>query len=226
MTIRYGLSHEANDQFYATLDRLATQRPGMRLCELGRGANPAVPHDIVQQFEINYTVVDVCAAELEKAPAGYHKVLADITQPNHCVEGPFDLIFSVWCAEHVSDGAAFHRSIYELLAPGGTALHIFPTLYAPPFVVNRLIPEWVSSKLVLWLQPHREPEGDHGKFPARYSWCRGPSPAQLRRIKQLGYEVEEYAGFFGHSGSVAFGAGYLDRLPPLTLLPITSILSW
>jgi|GEM_PF-246812 len=215
MTVRYALSNEADDQFRQTLVRLAESVSGGRVCEIGGGANPALPIELVERLGIEYTVVDVSQEELEKAPDEYRKICADITQPNHGVEGPFDLIFSFWCAEHVADGEAFHRGVYNLLAEGGRALHLFPTLYAPPFVLNRLLSETFSEKLLLWLQPYRQKEGNHGKFPAKYSWCRGPSKRQIRKFQKLGFCVEEYAAFFGHSGKVAFGAGYLDRLPPL-----------
>ena len=42
--------------------------------------------------------------------------------------------------------------------------------------------------------------------------------SQLRRLTGLGYAIEEYAGFFGHSGNVAYDTGYLNRLPPLCKL--------
>lgn len=215
MTVRYGLSHNADEQFRQTLFKLAESVSGGRVCEIGGGANPALPIDLVERLELDYTIVDVSQEELAKAPNEYRKVCADITQPDHNIQGSFDLIFSFWCAEHVADGERFHRSVFDLLSDGGRALHLFPTLYAPPFVLNRLVPERLSQRLLLWLQPHREPEGDHGKFPAMYSWCRGPSARQLGRFRKLGFHIEEYAAFFGHSGRIAFGAGYLDRVPPL-----------
>lgn len=218
MTVKYGLSCDADDQYRGKLYSIAQSIAGGKICEIGGGANPALPIELVQAFDIDYTIVDVSESELAKAPEGYHKVCTDVTQADHGLKGPFDLVFSFWCAEHVSDGKAFHQNIFDLLPEGGQALHLFPTLYAPPFVLNRMIPEWVSEKLLLWLQPHRAPEGDHGKFPARYSWCRGPSKRQLKRFTDLGYSIEEYAAFFGHSGKVAYGAGYLDRIPPLCWL--------
>src|SRR2546425_921567 len=32
-----------------------------------------------------------------------------------------------------------------------------------------------------------------------YSWCRGPTGRQLRRIEALGFSVERYVGSFGHA---------------------------
>ncbi len=215
MRIHYDLSNRADDRFRDTLERLAGDPRVRRVCEIGGGANPALPVDFVRDQRLEYTLVDISQAELDKAPTGYRKVRADITDPQHGIEGPFDLVFSMWCAVHVRSGEVFHRHVYRLLADGGRALHLFPTLFAPPFVLNRLVPEWLSSGLLLLLQPHRAADGDHGKFPAYYSWCRGPTAGQLARLQRIGYTIEEYAAFFGHSGDVAFGAGYLDRIAPL-----------
>ena len=90
-----------------------------------------------------------------------------------------------------------------MLRPGGRAIHVFPTLYSPPFVLNRVLPPTVSAALLSGVQPDRETE----KFRPFYSWCRGPSPRQVRRLQSIGFEVERYTGFFGH--------GYLKRIAPL-----------
>ncbi|MCA9194752.1 MAG: class I SAM-dependent methyltransferase [Planctomycetales bacterium] len=218
MTIRYGLSNDADSQYRKTIERITTSTRGLRICEIGGGANPAIPIEVVEAYDMDYTIVDVSETELAKAPSGYRKICADITEPDHPVTGPYDLVFSFWCAEHVYSGQNFHSSIFRMLADGGRAMHLFPTLYSPPFVFNYLVPDSLSEKLLLWLQPHREADGDHGKFPAHYSWCVGPTKRQIERLEHIGYTVEEYASFFGHSGKYAFGAAYLDRVPALRWL--------
>ena len=91
--------------------------------------------------------------------------------------------------------------------PGGTALHTFPTLYEPAFMVNRVLPERVMEPLLRRVQPGREPEGEHAKFRAYYRWCRGPTRRQLRRLESVGFQVLDYVGYFGH--------GYFGPLKPL-----------
>lgn len=214
MNIYYGLSNLAEGEFRETVEALAT-KPNARVCEIGAGANPTLPLSMVQRHALDYTIVDVSAEELSKAPEGYRKVCADISQVEHDVDGPFDLLFSKWCAEHVADGATFHRNAFRLLAPGGRAVHLFPTLYSPPFVLNRWFPEALSHRLLMLMQPHREDGGNHGKFPAYYRWCRGPTRRQICRFEAIGYDVESCYAYFGHSGRIAYGAGYLDRVPLL-----------
>ena len=108
--------------------------------------------------------------------------------------GPFDAVFSRWTAEHVRDGERFHRHVFELLRPGGTAVHMFPTLYALPFLVNRVLPPALSSGVLFRACPAR-----HAKFRPYYSWCRGPSRAQLARLRSVGFSIERYTGYFGHA---------------------------
>lgn len=156
-----------------------------------------------------YTVLDVSAVELAKAPEGYRKLQADICGELSGAPENFDLVFSKMLAEHIPDAAAFHRNVLRLLRPGGLAFHFFPTLYALPFVVNRWLPERLAAHLLNILSPR---DGyRHAKFPAYYRWCRGPTPSQLSALSGLGYEVVSYVGFFGHES-------YWKRVPPIARL--------
>jgi SAM-dependent methyltransferase len=154
-------------------------------------------------------VLDISAEELAKAPAEYKKVQANIASPGFDIAGNnYDLVISRMVAEHVRDGRYFHKNVKRLLVKGGLAFHCFPTLYAPPFVINRLLPEWLSEAMLLLNDPHRTREGKHAKFPAYYSWCRGPTSRQIRNLEEVGYGVEEYVGFYGHHG-------YYSKVKPL-----------
>ena len=62
---------------------------------------PALDLDVVREHELAYTVVDVSAEGLAKAPAGYEKVQADVSGPLPDGLGQFDLVFSTTLAEHV-----------------------------------------------------------------------------------------------------------------------------
>jgi SAM-dependent methyltransferase len=178
------------------------------ICDVGGGANPMLTLEQAKARGVErYVVTDIDAGELEKCPPGFEKVVGDATTVAPGLEGAFDLIFSHTVAEHVADPAAFHRTIFAMLRPGGQAIHFFPTLYEPAFAINRLLPEKVAAPILDRLQSGREEEGDHGKFPAYYRWCRGPSKRQLRRLEGVGFEVERYWAVFGH--------GYFGRVPAL-----------
>ncbi len=176
---------------------LVAQHAARDVLEIGAGANPTIGLDRVTSLGIRrYTSNDVSAAELAKAPRGYDTLCCDFTDPAMPLEASYDFIFSRLVNEHVRDGEAYYRNIFRALKPGGVTVHAFSTLYALPFVVNRCVPEFVSSALLNFVAPRDRHQ--HGKFRAYYSWSRGPTRAQLRRFARLGFEVLEYRGFFGH----------------------------
>lgn len=182
MNIHYAGSEQAWQNATAYLENLIVQHGARRILEVGGGANPSFSQEFVNKHNLEYTILDISAAELAKAPDGYIKLQADITDDNLDLPSGYDLIFSRMLAEHIKNGERFHQNVFTLLADGGLAFHFFPTLYAPPFLVNRLLPERLAEKVLHHLQPGREKEGKHAKFPAYYSWCRGPSRRQIRRF--------------------------------------------
>ena len=197
--IRYGIWHDAWTDFAETARHLSAQPSVTRVCDIGGGANPALPLDGVSEYALSYDLLDVNADELAKAPPGYRTIHADALDPQTPQQhGPYDLVLSRFVAEHVRDPRRFHRNIRALLVPGGYAVHLFPTLYEPVFVANRLMPSRVSQPLLSHVQEGRETAGTHGKFDAYYRWCRGPSALELRRLRGMGFEVVTFSGYFGH----------------------------
>lgn len=206
--IRFGYQDDAYSSYDATLRQLVEDNGCHSICEVGGGANPALPLEYVTARRLRYSLLDIAPGELVKAPPGYDKIVADIGGETVPPGGPFDLVFSKMLAEHVPDPRRFHLNVYGLLRPGGLAFHFFPTLYALPLVANRFLPERVSTVAQQIFSPRDRVK--QGKFPAYYRWCRGPNAALIRRFEQLGYDVEEYAGFFGH--------GYYDKIPVIRAL--------
>lgn len=206
--VRYGPSHEVWGGYRHIIESLIDEHGLKRVCDVGGGANPLLAIEFVRARGLQYTVLDISQTELDKAPEEYKRVLADIAGNALPEVGPFDLMFTKMLAEHVKSGERLHKNIFQLLERGGFAVHFFPTLYSLPFVVNRLMPENLASGLLDRIAPrdrHR-----HAKFPAYYSWCRGPTPRMLQRLEAIGYEVVEYRGLFGH--------GYYKRVPGLRSL--------
>ena len=196
--IRYGNSEEAWRDVKDVIGAEIVKSKSIRILEVGAGANPLFPEEFLKEHGLIYTALDISKEELNKAPDCYRKLVADICSEVPTTTERYDFVFSRMLAEHVPDGERFHRNVYQLLAPGGLAFHFFPTMWAPPFVLNRFLPERLAEFLLHLLQPGREKSGKHAKFPAFYSWCRGPVSSQIARLEGLGYEIESYVGFFGH----------------------------
>jgi SAM-dependent methyltransferase len=187
---------------------LLQQYDARKICDVGGGANPVLSLQVVNDHHLDCTVLDISSAELEKAPKGYKKLVQDIESESLVPTELFDLVVTKMMAEHLRNGKLFHKNIYSMLKPGGVAVHYFPTLYALPFLINRLVPEWLSSFLLDIFLPRDRFQ--LGKFPAYYSWCFGPTPAMLRMLTEIGYEIVQYKGFFGNT--------YYTRIPILRVL--------
>jgi 2-polyprenyl-3-methyl-5-hydroxy-6-metoxy-1,4-benzoquinol methylase len=183
--------------------RLHSQLEGLgggKVCELGGGANPAIDLDFLGSNGLDCLVVDVSGPELEKAPPGYATLVGNISSqefetPEH--DGNYDFVFSRVVAEHVRDARQFHLNVRRLLRPGGIAMHFFPTLWWPPYVLNRVLPEPLAERILLRVQPWRQSTGTSGKFPAYYHWCYGPTRSQIKRLTTAGFNVEHCVAYFG-----------------------------
>jgi hypothetical protein len=171
------------------------------VCDVGGGPNPLFSSTEAAHLDLSYVLLDISEQQLAKAPPEYSTLLCDVAQPPREAWGTFDLVFSRWVAEHAPSAESFHRGVGSLLKPLGYAVHLFPTLFALPFVVNKLLPEHLSYPLAnaraLTPGAKRERHGNFGKFPAYYRWCYGPTKRQIKRLNAVGFSVESYIGFFG-----------------------------
>lgn len=205
MEISYDHFTEAKPLMRATVRSLCLREDVVRVCDVGGGAKPLLTPQEVGAHELRYALLDVSHHELAKAPDTYAKIEADAAADDFSVDGTFDLVFSHWVAEHVASAEKFHRNIAGMLRPGGWAVHLFPTLFSTPFVVNRLLSRRLATRTLAFVRSKRRKS-----FPAFYDWCRGPIPRQFERFRSLGYEIESYRGFFGHA--------YWGRFPRLDTL--------
>ena len=178
--------------------------------ELGGGANPTL--SLVERVgrPLDLTVVDISESELDRSPSEVEKLCVDLCADEPPVHERFDVVFSRMLCEHVRSGRVFHRNCHAALRPGGYAVHFFPAATALPFALNRLLPSTLSERVLEFFFPARKRDGKHGKFPAYYSWCWGPTGPQIERYRSVGFEVV--------SVDVGVGHGYYGRIPILRSL--------
>jgi uncharacterized UPF0146 family protein len=210
MKIEYYSSDLAWSKFSNDLRSLVKNKGIKKVCDVGGGANPLFSLNELEIYSLDYTLLDISATELDKAPNLYKKIQADITDPNFSLTGDYDLVCSRFLAEHVPSGLRFHKNVHSLLINGGYAYHYFPTLFNLPYLANRMLPTALSEPILLFFQPFRVNEGNQGKFKAYYDCCRGPTQTNILRLESVGYSIEEYIGFFGHD--------FYERLKPFTFL--------
>ena len=195
----------------AAIEALIARFGTRDVLEIGAGAHPTLSVAEVRALGVRYTVNDISGEELEAVDPAYMRLCHDFSgaAPPVRLLAAFDLVFSRMVNEHVRDGERYYRNIAAILKPGGITTHWFSTLYALPFLGNRLLPESLADRVLHALAP-RDRSG-HGKFKAYYSWGRGPTRRMIMGFESLGFEVLEYTGYFGHTY-------YRRRLPPLDFL--------
>jgi hypothetical protein len=180
------------------LKGLISQYNSRNILEIGSGANPTLTLDFIKAQNLNYTTNDLDAGELQKANPLLKTLHFDFCSPElpANIRNSYDLVFSRMVNEHVRNGKQYYQNIYDVLCENGITCHCFSTLYSFPFLVNKIVPESISDALLSIFSPREQ--YIHAKFKAYYSWSRGPTKRMIYRFKQLGFEVIEYAGFFGH----------------------------
>lgn len=186
------------------LKELVAAYPDADLLELGAGRRPSFTFSELPNTVRSYTVNDISEEELALLPEGYEKACFDVSGDAKAFSDKYDVVFSRFLAEHVPDGEAMHRNVFQVLKPGGVTFHLIPTLYALPFVINKLLPERVTAKILAAFAPRR---AINPKFPAYYSACYGNSDRMTELLKGIGYSQVEIRSFYGHF--------YYEKIPGL-----------
>ena len=170
----------------------------VRVLEIGGGRGPLLTPKEAAAAGIALTVNDIDAHELSLAPDAFDKAQFNIAGDiDHAWEGRFDLIVSRMVFEHVENAPRAWANVRALLAPGGVAMAFHPTLYAPPFVINWLMPEALTARVLRFFFPGRH-NGDYPKFPARYEMCVA-DPGKIEPIlTRCGFSETLIAPFWGH----------------------------
>lgn len=186
------------------LKSIVSAYPEADILELGAGRRPSFTMEEMPGTIRSYTVNDVSAEELALLPDGYDMACFDVSGDASNFTSKYDVVFSRFLAEHVADGEAMHRNVHQVLRDGGAAFHLIPTLYAFPFIINKLLPERLTAKVLKTFAPRR---AINPKFPAYYSMCYGNPELMIRKLSQIGYRKIEVRNFYGHF--------YYEKIPGL-----------
>lgn len=183
---------------------------GKRVCEIGGGRDPLFLPQEAKAAAIELIVNDIDADELAAGPEGFEHACFDIAGDLDAAgiePAQFDVMTSRMVIEHVGDVRRAWANMHAMLRPGGIAMAFFPTLYAWPYLVNLMIPEVVSRRIVETLFPGRRSGGDDPKFPAYYDWCYGNPRKMAPMLHEAGFESVHVQPYWGH--------GYLKSVPGL-----------
>jgi SAM-dependent methyltransferase len=168
----------------------------VRVLEIGGGRAPLLTPDETLAAGVAFTVNDISPGELALGPIEFAKAEFDVAGAvDPARYGGYDLVISQMVMEHVRDRKAAWANMALLLVPGGVALAFHPTLYAPPFVINRLLPESLTAAALRFFFPDRH-DGDAPKFPARYELCTS-DPNVASAVRRAGFRDALSAPFWG-----------------------------
>lgn len=203
MEVKVHLFDNAYDSYYSEIEH--SLFPGMEVLEIGGGAHPSV----MDRQDINYTIIDPDSNELAKAADDVEKINSLLEDLN--VDKQYDLVLTKMVLEHVKEPTLFHEKVYEILRPGGKAIHFFACRHSIPAFVNRILPEYIGDSILKKLG--NRDLSDSPKYPAFYLKTKGYSKRQVNFFNSLQFTVEKYQSFVGHKYFKKFRIiGFIERL--------------
>jgi SAM-dependent methyltransferase len=214
------------DLYKPTIAAAVRQFGATRLLEIGGGRDPLFAAEEAEALGVTQTLNDIDPTELARAPRACATLCFDVSANPGTIGAPlesFDLIYSRMVMEHVRDAAGAWRTKAALLRKGGLAVAFFPTLYYPPYVLNALIPERLSSAIVRALYKDRAADGDDPKFPAHYDWCISSRRRLEPMLAKAGFSEMHVQPFWG--SSYFRGVSLLHRMDQ-TLARMAAGLNW
>lgn len=168
-------------------------RPGSVLVDVGGGPRSVFARDMTAEELGRVVSTDVTPHELKENGDVKQKLVCDASTALPLAGESAGVIVSSWVMEHLPDVPAFIAEGMRVLQPGGYFVHLLPSRNAPFAVVNRLIPNWLTKRILLALKA--TPDEHVAGYPAVYDRC---TPTELRRsLEAEGFVVERLdVGFY------------------------------
>ncbi len=119
----------------------------------------------IDKKNVYVCAVDISKEELEVNALVNEKIVSDVCKKIPLPYGQVDMITSSSVLEHLLDPQAFFLNASESLKAGGMFIHTCPSRYAIFAVINRILPQKLSRKVLFFFLP--EAKRTSG-FPAYY----------------------------------------------------------
>jgi SAM-dependent methyltransferase len=112
--------------------------------------------------------LDISHEEIRQNSDVDYGIVADVIEGLPFRRSSVDLIAWHMAMEHIEDTGALVESSKAVLKTGGYCIHAFACKFAPYALINQLLPDALSRKIIYLLRP--EKRGVCG-FPAAYNRC-------------------------------------------------------
>ncbi|MBD1390892.1 class I SAM-dependent methyltransferase [Neiella sp. HB171785] len=167
------------------------------------GAGYLLPDSLKLAAAGSTTIIgmDILPSSLRKNRYLDAALVADACEQWPLADNSVDLVISRSVMEHLPNNDVFAREMFRVLKPGGVCVHVLPGKNAPFSLLNRMLPNSWTQKLVNWAFPERR--GELG-FVAYYHRCAYPeirnlfenSGFNLSQIRFRYYQSSYYVSVF------------------------------
>lgn len=137
----------AND--FTRMGALLMSQPNVnRVVDIGAGKAWHFPKHYKAWYNIHLTGVDIDGEEMVGNDLLDEKIVADVVRGIPVEPNSADLIMVRSGVEHFSDNQRFLDNAFAALRPGGFLFAFFPNRYAPFAIINRLLPQRLSKRVL------------------------------------------------------------------------------
>ena len=179
----YSPDYWDNDHVFLQLIEASIQ-PGSAVLDLGAGAGVKFQYELKSKVEPDGEIVGTdFDSRVCENPLLHRGVVMDGTKFPFC-DSSFDVVFSRYVLEHVSDEAEFLKEVHRILKPGGSFLFLTPNKWHYVSIASRCTPH----KFHAWYNRLRGRDEDD-TFPTVYRL--NSRTAVRRHFKRAGFLEEE-----------------------------------
>ncbi len=146
--------------------------------------------------------VDICEEELKSNCEVDETRVADVVGPLPFQNEEADIVASRWVLEHLSDLDSFVVESKRILKKDGYSIHLGASKFAPFAVINKVLPNELSKKLLYFLGNRGFQHFNNSGFPTFYDQCYYSAIKSV--FEKNGFEIIDVQVSYYQSGYFSF----------------------
>jgi ubiquinone/menaquinone biosynthesis C-methylase UbiE len=146
--------------------------------------------------------VDICESELKQNSEVDETRVADVVGCLPFEDEEADIVASRWVLEHVSDLDSFVVESKRILKKGGYSIHLGASKFAPFAVINRILPNELSKKILYFLGNRGFSHFNNSGFETFYDKCYYSGVKSV--FEKNGFEIVDIQVSYYQSGYFSF----------------------